>query len=124
LLLRRIIINPPSCVVVAPHWLSFCFVNTNDPQGALTARSALQGYPLNGGNIKINDAIKRAENVQYSDEGELRKAAERMRINKTPLPTLGSGGVDYEAIRDDKGNPVCANLWVGGFNQNVSCVWG
>ena len=96
---------------------NFCFINTNDPFGISRARAALQGWLVNGSPLKINDAIKRGDNMPTNNPGEIMQISERIKMSKAPLPMLPSGGVDYTAIRDDKNNPVSANLWVGGFNN-------
>mmetsp|Transcript_23242 Transcript_23242/g.48257 ORF Transcript_23242/g.48257 Transcript_23242/m.48257 type:complete len:818 (-) Transcript_23242:83-2536(-) len=96
---------------------NFVFVNTSDPVGAARARSALQGHLMNGSPLKINDAIKRVENVATTDPHERQRLSEMIKSNKQPLPMLPTGGIDYDKIRDDKGNPVSSNLWVGGFNN-------
>ena len=72
---------------------------------------------VNGSPLKINDAIKRGDNMPTNNPGEIMQISERIKMSKAPLPMLPSGGVDYTAIRDDKNNPVSANLWVGGFNN-------
>ena len=99
----------------------FCFVNTDDTDGASRARAALQGYNLNGSQLRINDAIKREANLALPTEVEtpdnLARMSARVKDSQAPLPTLPDGTLDASHVTDDKGNPARGNLWVGGFRE-------
>jgi len=41
-------------------------------------------------------------------------------INNTPLPRNALGQIDFNAVRDDRGNPATKNLFVAGYGQGTT----
>jgi len=102
----------------------FMFVNTNDPEGARRAREALNGVPLGGGTLRINVALRRNKNPQQSDSmGSGASSAPLSQSSGTemaPLPRNVLGQIDYDQVRDDRGNPATKNLFVAGYGQSTT----
>lgn len=93
---------------------NFMFVNTNDPDGARRAREALNGVMLGGSPLRINVALRRNKNPT---------GAPPIRTTPVvPLPINSLGQIDYESVRDDRGNPATRNLFVAGYGQGTSEV--
>ena len=91
---------------------NFMFVNTNDPEGAKRAREALNGVMLGGSPLRINVALRRNKNPSGAPPV---RAAPAM-----PLPINPMGQIDYDSVRDDRGNPATRNLFVAGYGQGTS----
>ena len=119
---------------------TFCFVNTDDPEGAARAKASLQGADLRGRTIKINDAIKkqpaangvsRTSGMQtYENEEERLATLSRQRRDELgPLPLDPFGKVDISRIRDEKGNMPTPNLFISGYGlgtveQDIRSLFG
>lgn len=101
----------------------FMFVNTNDPEGARRAREALNGVPLGGSTLRINVALRRNKNPQQHDMGSSPNGvsmSQSSRAEVTPLPRNVLGQVDYDLVRDDRGNPATKNLFVAGYGPSTT----
>jgi RNA recognition motif. (a.k.a. RRM, RBD, or RNP domain) len=106
----------------------FCFVNTQDPVGAQTAKENLNGAILGGTPIRINMAQRR--------DREATPPALYGRSTATTMPSLGVNSlagltpvvtptlpspptamapIDVNSVRDDRGNPATKNLFVAGY---------
>lgn len=97
----------------------FSFVNTRDPSGAKRAREALNGAILGGRPIRINIATRRAPNPAHvSNYG--RKPFQQHNPVGQPLPRNALGQVDYDQVRDDRGNPATKNLFVAGYGPGTN----
>jgi len=89
---------------------SFCFVNTNDPVGAKHAREALNGTIVGGLPIRINVATRKER-----DPNKVK--------GQKPLTVPASssyGQVDYDNVRDDRGNYSTKNLFVAGYGTGTT----
>ena len=89
----------------------FSFVNTIDPEGSRRAKEALHGALLGGLPCRINNATRKARIPNFSGGGP------------EDLPMNGTGQVDYDQVKDDRGNPATKNLFVAGYgpvSDNVS----
>lgn len=95
----------------------FSFVNTRDPSGAKRAREALNGAILGGRPIRINIATRRAPDPSHDSYG--RKSYQQQQV-PTPLPRNALGQVDYDQVRDDRGNPATKNLFVAGYGPGTT----
>jgi len=96
----------------------FMFVNTNDPDGAKRAREALNGVLLGGQPLRINVALRRNKNQNnYDVNGFAARSRPPPRTEPVPLPRNVLGQIDYDAVRDDRGNPATKNLFVAGYGQ-------
>lgn len=91
----------------------FMFVNTADAEGAKRAREALNGVMLGGSALRINLALRRTKNPNQA-------AAHSGPIDATPLPMNVLGQVDYDNVRDDRGNPATKNLFVAGYGAGTT----
>eukprot|EP00540_Astrosyne_radiata_P006707 CAMPEP_0116866362 /NCGR_PEP_ID=MMETSP0418-20121206/25980_1 /TAXON_ID=1158023 /ORGANISM="Astrosyne radiata, Strain 13vi08-1A" /LENGTH=812 /DNA_ID=CAMNT_0004501975 /DNA_START=803 /DNA_END=3241 /DNA_ORIENTATION=- len=126
----------------------FCFVNTSDPAAAKQAKEALNGTLLGGMPVRINLAQRRSRDTPnststansalasvYGPGGATTPApapapapsaapnqsSRRMIRNEAiPLPRNAMGAVDYESVRDDRGNPATKNLFVAGYGTGTS----
>jgi len=102
----------------------FMFVNTNDPEGARRAREALNGVPLGGSALRINVALRRNKNRQQNDSMGSGASGVSIpppsRTEVAPLPRNVLGQIDYNLVRDDRGNPATKNLFVAGYGQSTT----
>lgn len=112
----------------------FSFVNTRDPEGAKRAREALNGAILGGGTVRINIATRRAPDPNQmrgggggggGGGGDGRHNNHRnnniIRTDTLNLPRNPlTGQVDYDAVRDDRGNPATKNLFVAGYGAGTT----
>ena len=100
----------------------FSFVNSSDPEGARRAKEILQGAILGGNPVKINIAMRRnrVENTNNNDNlmRHGNKNNRAMRTEAVPLPRNIMGQIDYDQVRDDRGNPATKNLFVAGYGHN------
>ncbi|GMI04799.1 hypothetical protein TrRE_jg8008 [Triparma retinervis] len=67
---------------------NFCFINTQDPFGVARARAALQGWLVNGSPLKINDAIKRGDNIPSNSLDECMQISESTPPNERDLRVM------------------------------------
>lgn len=106
-------------VVMKPN---FSFVNTSDPDGATRAREALNGSLLNGSTIRINPAQRRnpASAPGFVYGGGASGASHAPVTPVAPAPVTATGEVDYESVRDDRGNPATKNLFVAGYGPGTT----
>jgi len=107
----------------------FCFVNTSDPVGAKNAKDALNGAVVGGMPVRINMAQRRNRENGTSNTsdmasspayGENQNADHTSIRNETPLPRNPVGQVDYDSVRDDRGNPATKNLFVAGYGPGTT----
>jgi len=101
---------------------NFMFVNTSDPKGAKRAREALNGVLLGGQPLRINAALRRNK-TSLNDVNNFAAVKNNMRPVRTeavPLPRNVLGQIDYDAVRDDRGNPATKNLFVAGYGQGTT----
>ena len=105
-------------VVMKPN---FSFVNTSDPEGAARARETLNGTMLGGAPIRINPATRRnpASAPGYVYGGTGASAAVSV-APVAPAPVTATGTVDYDSVRDDRGNPATKNLFVAGYGPGTT----
>lgn len=105
-------------VVMKPN---FSFVNTSDPDGANRAREALNGSLLGGMPIRINPATRRnpasAPGFKYGGSAAPTHAPI---VPVAPAPTTNTGDIDYDSVRDDRGNPATKNLFVAGYGPGTT----
>jgi len=105
-------------VVMKPN---FSFVNTSDPEGATRARESLNGALLGGAAIRINPAQRRnpasAPGFVYGGGGAPAVAPV---APVAPAPVSATGQVDYDSVRDDRGNPATKNLFVAGYGPGTT----
>lgn len=94
---------------------NFSFVNTNDPAGAKRAREALHGSLLGGLPCRINPATRKSKNPNHLPGGGPGAAG----VESLPRNALGQ--IDFDAVKDDRGNPATKNLFVAGYGH-VSTV--
>jgi len=117
----------------------FSFVNTSDAPGAKTAREALNGTVLGGQPIRISIAQRRNKEPPQAPSIPMPEAAPP----PPPLPPAATvvvppvvppappgggstlpknplGQIDYEQIRDDRGNAATKNLFVAGYGSGTS----
>mmetsp|Transcript_11897 Transcript_11897/g.17170 ORF Transcript_11897/g.17170 Transcript_11897/m.17170 type:complete len:828 (+) Transcript_11897:61-2544(+) len=91
---------------------TFCFVNTNDPDGARRAREALSGILVGGLPIRINVATRKERDPNKGKS---------LRPAQIPQPSVVPyGQVDYENVRDDRGNYSTKNLFVAGYGTGTT----
>jgi len=92
----------------------FMFVNTNDPEGAQRAKEALSGVMVGGGPLRINPAVRRAKVPDVS-------VSTSTSVPPTSiLPRNALGQIDYDAVRDDRGNAATRNLFVAGYGPGTT----
>ncbi len=85
-------------------------MNTNDPVGARHAREALSGTIVGGLPIRINVATRK-ERDPNKVKGQ----------KPTPAPSIVPyGQVDYDNVRDDRGNYSTKNLFVAGYGTGTT----
>lgn len=104
----------------------FMFINTNDPEGARRAREALNGVPLGGSPLRINVALRRNKNNRQQQQDTMGSGGGSAPIPQpsgtegAPLPRNVLGQIDYDMVRDDRGNPATKNLFVAGYGQSTT----
>lgn len=113
----------------------FSFVNSADAEGARKVKEILQGAILGGNPIKINIAMRRNRSdnnttstnfdnninpYQNNDQTNNMENNRAMRTEAVPLPRNMMGHIDYEQVRDDRGNPATKNLFVAGYGHGSS----
>mmetsp|Transcript_3294 Transcript_3294/g.8525 ORF Transcript_3294/g.8525 Transcript_3294/m.8525 type:complete len:828 (-) Transcript_3294:225-2708(-) len=98
---------------------TFAFVNTSDGNGALRAREALNGALLSGSPVRINAAVRRARDPARAESRALQRS-QAIRSEAVPLPRGVTGEIDYEKVRDDRGNPATKNLFVAGYGPGTT----
>ena len=89
----------------------FMFLNTSDPEGAKRAKEALNGVMIGGSPLRINAALRRNKNP-------VNAAAPSQSVALLPRNALGQ--VDFDAVRDDRGNPATRNLFVAGYGHGTT----
>ncbi|KAL3918309.1 MAG: hypothetical protein SGILL_004301, partial [Bacillariaceae sp.] len=125
---------------------NFCFVNSNDPNGAQLAREALNGALLGGQPVRINSAQRKnrdavpgadpfnkgpsaggsyygqqSSGIGVSNPGFSQPPAPPPPMGQMPGQTPGAAaGGDFSNVRDDRGNPATKNLFVAGYGQGTS----
>lgn len=101
---------------------NFMFVNTRDPKGAKRAREALNGVLLGGQPLRINAALRRNKPSinDVNNFAAIKNNPRPVRTEAVPLPRNILGQIDYDAVRDDRGNPATKNLFVAGYGQGTS----
>jgi hypothetical protein len=92
----------------------FSFVNTNDSEGAKRAREALNGALLGGSPVRINVATRKSKNPNH-----IPGAAGPSSMVST-LPRNALGQVDYDQVRDDRGNAATKNLFIAGYGPGTT----
>lgn len=97
----------------------FMFLNTNDPEGAKRAKEALTGVMVGGGPLRINPAVRRGKNGTGSGD-TTSSSISRPSVPATPLPRDVLGQVDYNSVRDDRGNVATRNLFVAGYGPGTT----
>eukprot|EP00567_Pseudictyota_dubia_P000768 CAMPEP_0197466588 /NCGR_PEP_ID=MMETSP1175-20131217/65133_1 /TAXON_ID=1003142 /ORGANISM="Triceratium dubium, Strain CCMP147" /LENGTH=846 /DNA_ID=CAMNT_0043002637 /DNA_START=973 /DNA_END=3513 /DNA_ORIENTATION=- len=98
---------------------TFSFVNTSDAPGAKRAREALNGALLGGSPVRINAAVRRARDPARAESRALQRS-QAIRSEAVPLPRNQKGDIDYEQVRDDRGNPATKNLFVAGYGPGTT----
>eukprot|EP00984_Skeletonema_dohrnii_P024254 scaffold13372_cov114-Skeletonema_dohrnii-CCMP3373.AAC.1 len=94
----------------------FSFVNTNDSDGAKRAREALNGALLGGMPCRINVATRKSKNPNHTP-GSTGAGAPS---TASTLPRNALGQVDYDQVRDDRGNAATRNLFVAGYGPGTT----
>lgn len=89
----------------------FSFVNTNDNEGAKRAREALNGALLGGTPCRINPATRKSKNPNHTPGAS---------STGSTLPRNALGQVDYDQVRDDRGNAATKNLFVAGYGPGTT----
>jgi RNA recognition motif-containing protein len=95
----------------------FMFVNTSDPEGAKRAKEALNGVIIGGSPLRINLALRRAKNPNGAPSTSTNRQS---KTDNLVLPRNVYGQIDYDAVRDDRGNPATKNLFVAGFGVGTT----
>lgn len=118
----------------------FCFVNTMDPAGAQTAKNALTGALVGGTPVRINLAQRRNRDNGGGGGGggppppNIYGGGHQAKpITNAPSLISGMGGhpppvpiaghappVDFNNVRDDRGNPATKNLFVAGYGPSTT----
>mmetsp|Transcript_16766 Transcript_16766/g.23671 ORF Transcript_16766/g.23671 Transcript_16766/m.23671 type:complete len:847 (-) Transcript_16766:382-2922(-) len=100
----------------------FAFVNTNDRVGAKNAKDALNGILMGGSPIRINIAQRRSRDSAQVHKGGSGSASAgvALRNDASSLPRNPYGQIDYDKVRDDRGNPATKNLFVAGYGAGTS----
>jgi len=95
---------------------NFSFVNTSDPEGAARAKEILNGSLLGGMPIRVNPATRKSSNPSAS-----------FGLSAAPVPTLAApaprdagGQIQYDQVRDDRGNVATKNLFVAGYGLGTT----
>lgn len=91
----------------------FSFVNTNDGEGAKRAREALNGALLGGLPCRINIATRKAKNPNHIPSSVSSAVL-------STLPRNALGQVDYDLVRDDRGNAATKNLFIAGYGPGTT----
>mmetsp|Transcript_52 Transcript_52/g.118 ORF Transcript_52/g.118 Transcript_52/m.118 type:complete len:717 (+) Transcript_52:1094-3244(+) len=94
----------------------FSFVNTNDSEGAKRAREALNGALLGGMPCRINPATRKSKNPNHTPGSTGTGAS----VSVSTLPRNALGQVDYDQVRDDRGNAATRNLFVAGYGPGTT----
>ena len=97
-----------------------CFVNIVDAEGARRARESLSGSLLGGMPCRINPATRKARNPNFGEVagdggggGGSSSTASAPGLDSLPRNSMGQ--VDFNQVRDDRGNPATKNLFVAGY---------
>ena len=101
----------------------FSFVNTKDPEGAKRAREALNGSLLGGLPCRINPATRKEKNPNFGGGGGAPSSSSNLAVGAAGLESLprnAMGQVDYDQVRDDRGNPATKNLFVAGYGVGTT----
>lgn len=98
----------------------FMFLNTSDPEGAKRAKEALTGVMVGGGPLRINPAVRRTKNNSTGNSEASSSSTSRPSIQPTTLPLDILGQVDYNSVRDDRGNAATRNLFVAGYGPGTT----
>lgn len=96
---------------------NFSFVNTRDPEGAKLAREALNGSLLGGMPCRINMATRKIK-PEHTLTAVVNHSATAGDLSS--LPRNSSGQVDFDSIRDDRGNPATRNLFIAGYGPGTT----
>lgn len=94
----------------------FMFLNTSDAEGAKRAKEALTGVMVGGGPLRINPAVRRNKN-QYGGGDSSQPPPVSI---PTPVVRDALGQIDYNSVRDDRGNAATRNLFVGGYGAGTT----
>lgn len=98
----------------------FMFLNTSDPEGAKRAKEALTGVMVGGGPLRINPAVRRNKNQYGSSSDASGHRSHHISAPAAPLPRDALGQIDYNAVRDDRGNGASRNLFVAGYGPGTT----
>lgn len=86
---------------------NFSFVNTSNADGAARAKEILNGALLGGMPIRVNNATRRARDSSFTP-------------TVAPLVKDAHGQIQYDQIRDDRGNAPTRNLFVAGYGHGTN----
>ena len=81
----------------------------------MSSRVILYGMMIDGNPLRINLAIRRAKNP-----AKVNMHHSAAPVGATPLPINALGQIDYENVRDDRGNPATKNLFVAGYGPGTT----
>jgi len=95
----------------------FSFVNTRDPDGARRAREALNGAHLGGQPVRINFATRKAVDPSHNEKGRNNRDTRKGSVS---LPINSLGQIEYDKVKDDRGNPSTKNLFVAGYGPGTT----
>ena len=95
---------------------NFSFVNTSDAEGAARAKEILNGSLLGGMPIRVNPATRKTSNAGAS----FGLSAAPVPAPAAPVPRDINGQIQYDQVRDDKGNVATKNLFVAGYGLNTT----
>ncbi|KAL3804534.1 hypothetical protein HJC23_002573 [Cyclotella cryptica] len=98
---------------------NFSFVNTRDPEGAKRAREALNGSLLGGMPCRINMATRKTRAPEHGAMTAVVNPSAAIG-DLTSLPRNSLGQVDFDSVRDDRGNPATKNLFVAGYGPGTT----
>jgi len=117
---------------------TFCFINTNDSEGARRAREALQGFLVGGSPIRINLAVRKdrdpnkmrttkafgfetqTQSVPSVTNIPVNKASATQNYMDNTQNYLDNTQNYLDNIRDDRGNPATKNLFVAGYGPGTT----
>ena len=95
---------------------NFSFVNTSDAEGAARAKEILNGSLLGGMPIRVNPATRKTSNAGAS----FGLSAAPVPAPAAPAPRDMNGQIQYDQVRDDRGNVATKNLFVAGYGLNTT----
>lgn len=95
---------------------NFSFVNTSDAEGAARAKEILNGSLLGGMPIRVNPATRKSSNQGTS----FGLSAAPPPAPAAPAPRDITGQIQYDQVRDDRGNVATKNLFVAGYGLGTT----